>query len=65
MTDGAKLILSFMQERKAEKDNCFYSVDLLQTGLPLDALDRYLVELVRKNLIDVDNTYRQTVYSLL
>lgn len=65
MTDNAKLILSYMQEHKTEKDNCFYLVDLLQTGIPAEDIDRYTDELSSGSKIDVDTTYTQTVYSVL
>lgn len=65
MSDNAKLILSFMQEHKTEKDNCFYFVDLLQTGIPLEDIERYINELSSNAKIDVDTTYPQTVYSVL
>lgn len=54
-----------MQEHKTEKDNCFYFVDLLQTGIPLEDIERYINELSSNAKIDVDTTYPQTVYSVL
>lgn len=65
MSDNAKLILSFMQEHKSEKDNCFYFVDLLQTGIPAEDIEQYIDELSSCIKIDVDTTYPQTVYSVL
>ncbi len=65
MTDNAKLILSFMKEHRAEKDNCFYFVDLLQTGIPSAGIEQYINELSSNGKIDVDTTYPQTVYSIL
>lgn len=65
MTDNAKLILSYMQKHKAKKDNCFYLVDLLQTGIPSEDIERYIDELSSVSKIDVDTTYTQTVYSVL
>lgn len=65
MTDNAKSILSYMQEHKAEKDNCFYFVDLLQTGIPSEDIDQCIDELASAVKIDVDTTYPQTVYSVL
>ena len=65
MTDNAKLILSFMQKHKTEKDNCFYLVDLLQTGIQTEDIEQYIDELSSCIKIDVDTTYAQTVYSVL
>lgn len=65
MTDNAKLILSFMREHKTEKDNCFYFVDLLQTGILSADIEQYINELSSAGKIDVDTTYPQIVYSVL
>ena len=65
MTANATLILSFMQKHKTEKDNCFYLVDLLQTGIPTEDIEQYIDELSSCIKIDVDTTYAQTVYSVL
>lgn len=65
MTDNAKSVLSYMQKHKTAKDNSFYFVDLLSSGVPAAELESCLDELCSDAYIDADTTYPQTVYSVL